>query len=77
MHRQLTISSVAVATTLLLFIASASARSAYVGTDSCASCHQNEYQQWQGSHHDMAMRHTNTESVLGDFDYVKFVFDSE
>ncbi|GAB1623560.1 multiheme c-type cytochrome [Agarivorans albus] len=39
----------------------------YVGTNNCIECHQTQYQQWQGSHHDMAMRHANEQSILGDF----------
>ena len=42
----------------------------YTGTDSCISCHQTQYQSWQGSHHDMSMRHANNESVLGNFNQV-------
>ncbi|MDO6686491.1 MULTISPECIES: multiheme c-type cytochrome [unclassified Agarivorans] len=39
----------------------------WVGTSSCISCHQDQYQQWQGSDHDMAMRHANEDAVLGNF----------
>ena len=39
----------------------------YVGTNNCIECHQTQYQQWQGSHHDMAMRHADKQSILGDF----------
>ncbi|PST91193.1 deca-heme c-type cytochrome [Photobacterium jeanii] len=40
----------------------------YVGSEACVDCHQEAVTAWQGSHHDMAMRHADTESVLGDFD---------
>ncbi|HHF3148414.1 TPA: multiheme c-type cytochrome [Vibrio diabolicus] len=40
----------------------------YVGTQTCAECHQQEVEAWKGSHHDMAMKHANSESVQGDFD---------
>ncbi|MGU3846554.1 multiheme c-type cytochrome, partial [Vibrio diabolicus] len=40
----------------------------YVGTQACAECHQQEEEAWKGSHHDMAMKHANSESVQGDFD---------
>lgn len=49
----------------------------YVGTPECIDCHQQEYEQWQGSHHDMAMSHMSDEAVLGDFDDVKFEFDGK
>ena len=39
----------------------------YVGRASCVECHQSEYQQWQGSHHDLAMDSATADTVLGDF----------
>ena len=39
----------------------------FVGSESCAECHQQATQAWQGSHHDRAMKHADNESVLGDF----------
>ncbi len=44
----------------------------YVGSGQCADCHSNEYQQWQGSHHDLAMQPANADTVLGDFSDVEF-----
>lgn len=40
----------------------------FVGSEACIDCHKNEVEAWQGSHHDMAMKHADNESVLGDFD---------
>jgi tetratricopeptide (TPR) repeat protein len=40
----------------------------YVGTTACAGCHAEEHAAWQGSNHDLAMRHATPETVLGDFD---------
>ncbi len=40
----------------------------YAGTASCGGCHAKEMEAWQGSHHDMAMRHASPETVVGDFD---------
>lgn len=40
---------------------------AYVGRSACVECHQNASDQWQGSHHDLAMDVATTETVLGDF----------
>lgn len=42
----------------------------FVGSKACINCHEQAYQDWQGSHHDMSMKHANNKSVLGDFDSV-------
>lgn len=39
----------------------------YVGTPACATCHQAQYQAWQGSHHDLAMQVANASTVLAPF----------
>jgi Flp pilus assembly protein TadD len=46
----------------------------YVGSASCAACHAVQYEQWQGSHHDLAMQEATPESVLGDFDNAEFTY---
>ena len=38
----------------------------------CKSCHEEQYREWQGSHHDLAMAAASPESVLGDFDNGEF-----
>lgn len=43
----------------------------FVGSKQCQQCHQEQYQAWQGSHHDMSMRHVDSTSVLGDFNNVE------
>lgn len=48
---------------------------AYVSTNTCASCHEQEYQQWQQSHHKHAMSVANATSVLGDFNNAEFTKD--
>lgn len=40
----------------------------YVGSEACIDCHADQVEAWQGSHHDMAMKHADQDSVLGDFD---------
>ena len=57
---------------LLLFlsgksIASSIVNSDFAGSQQCKQCHKEQYQQWQGSHHDHAMQTATKESVLGDF----------
>ncbi|RIH72866.1 deca-heme c-type cytochrome [Vibrio splendidus] len=42
-------------------------KATYVGSEACVDCHSEEVEAWQGSHHDMAMKHAADESVLGDF----------
>ncbi len=46
----------------------------YVGHQKCVSCHQQEVNEWQGSHHDKAMQHAQPDTVLGDFE--KTVFEN-
>jgi tetratricopeptide (TPR) repeat protein len=40
----------------------------YVGEDGCAACHPQEFEDWSGSHHDLAMQEATPSSVSGDFD---------
>jgi predicted CXXCH cytochrome family protein len=40
----------------------------FVGSETCAGCHQAEHNRWRGSHHDLAMLPASPGSVLGDFD---------
>ena len=44
----------------------------YVGSEICASCHQDEAKLWTGSHHQLAMDHATEKSVLGDFSDASF-----
>ena len=44
----------------------------FLGDGKCKECHQEEFKEWKGSHHDKAMDWANHESVLGNFDDVKF-----
>jgi Tfp pilus assembly protein PilF/formate-dependent nitrite reductase cytochrome c552 subunit len=43
----------------------------YVGTETCASCHEANHQDWLGSHHDLAMQKATPDTVLGDFNDAK------
>jgi hypothetical protein len=40
----------------------------FVGSHSCAECHERAYRDWSGSHHDLAMQEATKATVLGDFD---------
>ncbi len=44
----------------------------YVGTATCASCHQTEHGLWLGSDHDRAMDLATEKTVLGDFNDTSF-----
>ena len=44
----------------------------YVGKESCVACHTQETDLFTGSHHDLAMQHANSETVLGDFANAEF-----
>jgi tetratricopeptide (TPR) repeat protein len=43
-----------------------------VGSVACANCHEAEYKDWQGSHHELAMQVANASTVLGDFSDTEF-----
>ncbi|MCP4046622.1 MAG: tetratricopeptide repeat protein [Gammaproteobacteria bacterium] len=44
----------------------------FVGSVECQDCHTLEYDNWEGSHHDLAMDVANEKTVLGDFDDAEF-----
>jgi tetratricopeptide (TPR) repeat protein len=48
---------------------------AFVGSTTCAECHQNEAQLWQNSQHKKAMAHATAEAVLGDFNDARFEYN--
>jgi tetratricopeptide (TPR) repeat protein len=50
------------------------ADAAFVGSETCAGCHQVEAKLWQGSQHQLAMAHATDKSVLGDFSDVTFEY---
>jgi tetratricopeptide (TPR) repeat protein len=40
----------------------------FVGVESCAECHDEQFAAWRGSHHDLSMQVATADSVLGDID---------
>ena len=44
----------------------------FVGSNNCQSCHEAEYRDWMGSHHELAMQIADADTVLGDFDDASF-----
>ncbi len=50
----------------------AEAPATFVGGDACVSCHEAAYQDWLGSHHDLAMAVADETTVRGDFEDSEF-----
>ncbi|MEA3419500.1 MAG: multiheme c-type cytochrome, partial [Campylobacterota bacterium] len=59
-------------TLTLLTAIMAEDNASYIGDKSCVECHSKEVQEWKGSHHDLAMKEANSETVVGDFDNATF-----
>lgn len=53
-----------------LGVTSVTAAVEFVGSSECTGCHVSQAKAWQGSHHDMAMRHAAEDSVKGNFNNV-------
>ena len=47
----------------------------FVGSGQCQSCHAQQYKNWQGSYHDLAMQLPTPETVLGDFNNATFIYN--
>ena len=45
---------------------------AYVGSETCAECHQDQVEDWRNSHHGLAWTLPNPDTVVGDFDGTRF-----
>jgi len=52
--------------------ASNASAATYVGSETCAGCHQTEAKLWHGSHHEQAMDYATEKSVLGNFNDADF-----
>ncbi len=48
--------------------------STFVGSETCKSCHQQEFDKWDGSHHEQAMKIADENSVLGNFENTTFTY---
>ena len=46
--------------------------SGFIGASTCAQCHEKEHGDWLGSHHDLAMKVANDDTVVGDFNNTTF-----
>ena len=47
----------------------------YIGSSECRQCHESEFSEWQGSHHQLAMASANADTVLGDFSDIRFTYN--
>jgi tetratricopeptide (TPR) repeat protein len=59
----------------LIPAASGPEEATFVGRDQCTSCHEGAYQDWLGSHHDLAMDVANENTVRADFNDTEFERD--
>lgn len=57
---------------MLLLCWGISAQGQWLGSEQCKTCHESEYKQWQGSHHDWAMKPAESPFVLGNFNDITF-----
>ncbi|MBK8506969.1 MAG: tetratricopeptide repeat protein [Saprospiraceae bacterium] len=48
------------------------AKSRFVGSGSCMSCHKEQYSSWKDSHHEQAMKIADSSSILADFSNVTY-----
>ena len=53
-------------------MSSAASAALFVGREKCLECHREQYRQWRGSDHDLAMAVADESTVLGDFDGALF-----
>jgi tetratricopeptide (TPR) repeat protein len=47
----------------------------YVGRKHCINCHQQETEKFTDSHHDLAMQHANSDTILGNFNESEFQYN--
>lgn len=47
--------------------------SSFIGSNSCKSCHEDEFKEWENSHHDQAMKIADSISILGNFNNSIFI----
>jgi tetratricopeptide (TPR) repeat protein len=47
---------------------------AFVGSEICSNCHQTQFSDWRGSHHQLAMQIADSTTVIGDFSDTTFEY---
>lgn len=61
----------------VILSAPASFAADYIGSSSCKGCHQQQFNDWQGSHHERAMAHATEDNVKGDFNNARIEFKGQ
>jgi hypothetical protein len=56
-------------------VSASPAEAEFVGSEACASCHQQQASGWQQSQHARAMQHATADTVLGDFNDARYSRD--
>lgn len=56
-------------------LADATINQGYLGNESCVSCHEEAFKDYEGSHHDKAMQLVDAQTVLGDFNNTEAILD--
>ncbi|WP_109830700.1 tetratricopeptide repeat protein [Reichenbachiella versicolor] len=44
----------------------------FIGKEKCKTCHEDQFKEWKGSHHDQAMKIASDSTVLGNFNNTEF-----
>ncbi len=60
---------------LIALLLCCSAANAFTGSAACQNCHAEQFAQWRGSHHDLAMQLPGPATVLGNFDNASFTYN--
>jgi len=61
-----------IAVVVVVLPLSLQAQPEYIGAEACQACHEQETEDWKGSHHQLAMQLADENSVLGDFNQAVF-----
>lgn len=56
---------------------SSASTASFVDEQSCSGCHEAQFKDWQGSHHQLAMQAATGQSVLGNFEAVTFTGEKD
>ncbi|NOR28568.1 MAG: tetratricopeptide repeat protein [Lutibacter sp.] len=48
----------------------------FIGNKSCKNCHEQEFESWENSHHDQAMKIANSTTILANFNNVSFTHNN-
>jgi tetratricopeptide (TPR) repeat protein len=63
------------ATLLIIVLLCSGNAAAFTGSTACQGCHREAFDNWRGSHHDLAMQLPSPDTVLGDFNDASFSYN--